>query len=90
MVQGEKPSHTILAKELADRPTEVWSHAVRIITEIAPDKRPLFEAQAIWIGTMAQFGLERDLFDIKWLTYSLSVSVKGAPAGQSAALCSKH
>ena len=75
--RDRKRRHTILQKELADRPIQVRSHAVRIITEIALDKKPVSQSQAIWLGTMAKFGLGRDLVDIRWLTNSLSVSVEG-------------
>ena len=71
-----KRCHAILQKELADKPIQVRSHAVRIITEIAPNEKPVSRTRAMWLGTMAKFGLERDLFDIRWLTNSLSVSVE--------------
>ena len=53
-----KHSHTILTKELADRHPGVRSHMVRVISEVAFDKRPLSEAQEIWLGTMAEVWLE--------------------------------
>ena len=72
-----KRCHTILQKELADRPIQVRRHAVRIFTEIAHDMKPVSQSQAIWLGTMAKFGLGMDLVDIRWLTNCLSVSVEG-------------
>ena len=72
-----------LPKELADRSLAVRSHVVRIIAEIAPDRRPVSKAQASSLGTMTKFGLERDVFDIKWLTNS------SRPAGQRATLVQK-
>ena len=63
--------------EVADSPLVVRGHEVRIIAEIALDKRPMSKAQVIWLGTMAKLGLGEDLSDVKWPEYSLNVSVKG-------------
>ena len=46
-----KRSHTILSKELADRPIEVQNQVVKVTAEIAPDTRHLSKAQ-VFLGTM--------------------------------------
>ena len=60
----------------------VRSHVVRIVAELAPDKRPMSMAQAMWLSTMAKVGLVRDLLDIKWVDTRTEVSMKGALFGQ--------
>ena len=40
-----------------NRPLEVRGHAVRVVSEVAPDKWHLPKAQAIVHGTMAKNGL---------------------------------
>ena len=61
-----RSSHS--AKELVDRPLDVRGHLVRIIADIAPDRRPMSKAQTIWINTTGNVGLERiSLTSIGWI-----------------------
>ena len=76
-----------IQQTLARTPVEIKEDFVTATLELAPDKRPRNEAQAIFWCTMRDnAGLAKEQFDIRWVSTDIRVSVNSAPSGCLAVL----
>ena len=60
---------------------------MRATPGISADERPWNKAQAVFLCAMREFdGRQREMFDIRWVSTGIRVSVKSAPSGASPVL----